>query len=200
MLFTNHLKFLKFNKEERKIFNKRIEELEEKVTKEVENIDQTWNSITNSEYADQKFKTKQKILQNTQKFWDIFKTKLHEKTNKLLELRQLNFYFYSENKEIIKNELGISIEPETPNDLIINYFHKTATEVEKGDFFLQLKDLKTLNYFRTNRIPELDEKRFLENARLFLNAAVSEYEKLFYYAFKLIRTQYKRRFFFWVAK
>ena len=72
--------------------------------------------------------------------------------------------------------------------------------MEKGDFFLQLKDLKTLNYFRTNRMTELDEKRFLENARLFLNAAVSEYEKLFYYAFKLIRTQYKRRFFFWVAK
>ena len=194
--FTKHLNHLNFSEEQRKNYDKIISGLETEATEQVDNIDQTWNSIANFEYTNQKFKVKQKILQNSQKNWDTFKTKLHEKTNKLLDLKQLNFYFYSANKETLKNELGLSIEPETPYDLIINYFHKTETEVEKGDLFQQLKDLKTLDYFRTNRMTELDEKRFLENARLFLNGAVSEYEKLFYYAFELIKT----RFFFWVEK
>ena len=157
----------------------------------MEDIDKTWKSITESEStSDEKFKIKQKILSVTQKDWDLFQNVFYNKSHKEYDLNAFNRSFFTNNESFLSKELNLSITLENPYDNLINFFEKTSKEIEKGDIFIQLKNLKQLQFFELDRRIDV-EKTYAKFMNEDYQFVIDLYNSLFKHIKSLIKSKHK---------
>ena len=95
---------------------KKIKPLKEEAAKRLEDIDQTWKSITETEGIDDK------MFEIKQKNWDLFRNTFYNENDKLCDLDVFNKRFFLNNEDLLKKELKKYNFNNNPYNPLIHFF------------------------------------------------------------------------------